>query len=234
MKKKYLIPLIVLVVVVIVVVGKIALGPAPFASAYTKIALKKNFSTAYLAHTKPNPGTSPGNIANDASQNAANVMVYVMYACEDYQAGHISKTQLLQVMQNTKPAIDYITSLFNQNYPTVMTYPTINESRGLSYVETESDGSQQGSTVNFVKLQPKIFDLLTQMYQSQDPNTIIQDMKQFGVYMEQGSFYFEFNTQYGLEQINVGSFKPEWILKNVNETADSVQECMKTWIKEDK
>jgi len=227
MKKKYLIPLIVLVVVVILVVVKIALGPAPFASAYTKMALKKNFSTAYLAHTKPNPGTRIMDLAADSSSNAANVMVYVMYACNDYQAGHISKAQLLQVVQNTNPAIDYITGVFNQNYPIVIKYPIINEDIGMSYVETESDGSTYGNTVNFMKLQPKIFDLLTQMYQSQDPNTIIQDMKQFGVYMEQGSFYYEFNTQYGLEQINVGSFKPEWILNNTNLNVPSVQSGLK-------
>ena len=226
-KRTKIIGLSVIILIVVVLIAKVALGGPVFASEYTKVALKKNFSTAFNAHTGIPQGYMPLQIQGGQSGLAANVLVYVYYAYQDYQAGHISKKQFLEVMQNTNGAIQKLTEQFNTANKIEMTYPIENKAMGQSYVETESDGTHQWNTVNYVNLQPIIFNLLTQMYQSQDPNTIIQDMKQFGVYMEQGSFYFEFNTQYGLEQINVGSFKPEWILNNTNLNVPSVQSGLK-------
>jgi len=227
-KRTKIIGLSVIILIVVVLIAKVVFGGPVFASAYTKVALKKNFSTAFNGHTNPPAGTTPMDIQSGESQLAANVLVYVYYAYQDYQAGHISKKQFLEVMQNTNGAIQVMINRFNEANKVVMTYPIENKQLGPSYIETNSDGSWSGNTVNFTKLQPIIFNQLTQMYQSQDPKTIYNDLMQFAVYMEQGTFYNQYNTQYGLDQINVGSFKPQWLLNNTDAPIGNMQSVLKS------
>jgi len=226
-KRNGIIAIGVVVVILIILALKLMLSGPINASPYTKVALKPGFSQAFIGHFGIPSDTTPSFIEGNMGQGMANVMVYVYYACQDYQAGKINKKEFLQVMENTKPVVDWLTQQFNPAYDKVMTYPVENMSPGgLSYVETESDGSKNWNTANYTKLQKVIVDLVNQMYQSQDPNQIWQDVEQFGVYMEQGTFYFSNNTQYGLDQISTNNFKSEWILGNTLATPDSVQQTL--------
>jgi len=230
--------IIAVVVVVLIIIGAItalAMSGPINASPYTKVALKKTFSgdilTEFTFPSGINPNTgrvlSPLDIQSNCSKGAANILVYVYYACEDYQAGHINKKEFFQVMNNTRPAMNYLIQTFNTNNSIVLKYPQEEKERGLSYVEIYSDGQWGGNTVNFTKLQGIIFTLLTSMYQSQDPTQIYNDVKQFGAYMEMGTFYFEENNQWGMEQINPQGFKLEWITNNAGYSASSLQETLK-------
>ena len=208
MSKKKLIALIIIIVIILGILVKVLLSGPIFANQYTKVALKKNFSQAFMAHTAPDSSDTPLGIACGASGIAGNILVYVYYAGEDYQAGHISEAQFMQVIANSKPAIVWINGIFEKNYQISLQYPIKQMDIGPCYYEL-INGNNLYNTVNFVKLQPIIFALINQMYQSQDPNQIIQDVKQYSVYMEQGTFYYQYNTQYGLDEINANGFKPE-------------------------
>jgi len=226
-KRTKIIGLSVIILIVVVLIAKVVFGGPVFASEYTKVALKKNFSTAFNAHTSPKAGSTPSGLQGGESALAGNVLVYVYYAYQDYQAGHISKKQFLEVMQNTSGAIQAITNRFNAANKVVMTYPIKEISGSPCYYELHTDGSWLANTVNYTNLQPIIFNLITKMYQSQDPEQIYNDVKQYAVYMEQGTFYYNYNTQYGLDQINVGSFKPQWLFNNVDGDFNSVQKGLK-------
>jgi len=227
-KRTKIIGLSVIILIVVVLIAKVVFGGPVFASAYTKVALKKNFSTAFNAHTNPQRGATPMDIQSGSAPLSGNVLVYVYYAYQDYQAGHISKKQFLEVMQNTKGAIQNIENRFTVANKIVLAYPIENKDTGDSYVETEADGTHSWNTVNFTNLQPIIMNLISQMYQSQDPEQIYDDVKQYAVYMEQGTFYYQYNTQYGLDQINVGSFKPQWLFNNTNNPAWNMQSVLKS------
>jgi len=194
--------IIAVVVVVLIIIGTItalAMSGPINASPYTKVALKKTFSGDLAIMLEPPSGGStvatPLTIQGNCSKNAANIVVYVYYACEDYQAGHISKKEFFQILNNTRPAMNQLISAFNIVNQAVITYPIENKTPGGEcFVETESDGTHSWNTVNYVKLQGIIFNLLTSMYQSQDPTQIYNDVKQFGAYMEIGTFYYEENN----------------------------------------
>jgi len=215
---------IILLIIVLAVIAGIAYGvnamsggsvvSAPLASPQTKLALNKNFSKVLNTKIPVQSDATPIQIQEGAAQLAANVLVYVLYACQDYQAGHISKSQMLAVMKNTHGSIEFIESGFNVANSTVLTYPIENKQLGASYVENESDGTWKGNTVNFVKIQPQIFDAINQMYQEKDPDKIYAELQQVGVLLEQSTFYFSSNMQFGLDKITTTQFKPTWITGN--------------------
>jgi len=227
---------IILLIIVLAVIAGIAYGvnamsggsviSAPLASPQTKLALNKNFSKELDSHLGIPDGSTPITIQAASSNCSANVLVYVLYACQDYQAGHISKSQLLEVMKNTKGSIDYLTDVFNKNNKIVMTYPIINQQQGPCYTETEPNGVQNYNTKNYVELQPKIFDLINQMYQEQDPDKIYLDLQEIGVMYEQSTFYYSENMQFGMDKITTAQFKPTWIISYCGMTADSVQKTL--------
>ena len=224
---------IILLIIVLAVIAGIAYGvnamsggsvvSAPLASPQTKLALNKNFSKALNAHIGVPDDATPLQIQQGSSQAAMNVLVYVLSAYQDYQAGHISKAQMLEIMRNTKGSIEFIENSFNPANSKVLSYPIQNTSIGNSYIETEANGVQNGNAVKFVQLQPKIFDLINQMYSEKTPEKIYTDLQQIGVMMEQGTFYFSSNMQFGLDKITIAQFRPTWITGNTLVTPDSIQ-----------
>jgi len=215
-RKKIIVLIIVLAVIAGIAYGVNAMSggsviSAPLASPQTKLALNKNFSKVLNAQTPSQEGATPMQIQEYSSRMAANVLVYVLYACQDYQAGHINKSQMLDVMKNTKGSIDFIESGFNSANSTVLTYPIENKQLGASYVENEPDGTWKGNTVNFVKIQSQIFDAINQMYQENDPDKIYLNLQQIGVLFEQSTFYYSENMQFGMDKITTAQFKPTWI-----------------------
>jgi len=223
---------IIILVLVLLVLGVVLLVTTTpiFASSYTKAALNKNFSQKAMPYITPSSGEGALAYACGTGRMSANVVVYVYFACQDYQAHKISKNQLLQVMANTKPCIDYLSQLFNTNYPIVLNYPieVKNPAYGASYVEVESDGSWNANTVNLVKIQSMIMGELNNMYSTQEPNQIYEAVKAYGVYLERATFYNSQNIQYGLENtINVQNFDPKWIFNNVLVSIDSFQSKVK-------
>jgi len=216
---------IILLIIVLAVIAGIAYGvnamsggsviSAPLASPQTKLALNKNFSKVLNTKIPVQSDATPIQIQEGAAQLAANVLVYVLYACQDYQAGHINKSQMLTVMKNTKGSIDFIEGTFNTANSTVLNYTIENKNPGGEcYVETESNGVQNWNTVNFVKIQSQIFDAINQMYQEKDPDKIYANLQQVGVLLEQSTFYFSSNMQFGLDKITTTQFKPTWITGN--------------------
>jgi len=228
-KKKIILLIIILAVIAGIAYGVNAMSggsvvSAPLASPQTKLALNKNFSKALNAHIGVPDDSTPLDIQGQSGKIAANVLVYVLYACQDYQAGHINKSQMLDVMKNTHGSIDFIEGKFNTANKIMLTYPVENEnSVGECYVQTNPNGSQSANTVNYVKIQQKIFDMINQMYQEQDPDKIYSDLQQIGVLYEQATFYYNENMQFGLDQITTAQFKPTWITTYCGMTPDSIQ-----------
>jgi len=225
MSKRKKIIIIVIIIIVVAILGKLFIGPAPFASSYTKNALRKDFSTTVNSGFIPSQQSTPISVTPTQANIIANILVYVYYAYQDYQAGRISKKQFLEVMANTKGSIDFLTNIFNTNYNEVIKNdPIVMENNGLSYTQQNSDGSVGGNTVNYIKVSKLMVDLANKMYQSQDPDEIYADLKQYSVYLEQATFYFSLNTQYDLDStINVQNFDPKWLFNNVSATTSSVQ-----------
>jgi len=231
-RRNIIIAVVVVVLIVLGAITAIAMSGPINASPYTKVALKKTFSGDIAIITTPPSGGStvytPILIQGNASRYAASILVYVYYACEDYQSGHISKKEFFHVMDNTRPAMNQIINAFNNANQTVLTYPIENKTPGGEcYVETETNGTQTWDTVNNVKLQGIIFSLINSMYQSQDPTQIYNDVKQFGAYMEMGTFYLHENNQWGMDQITPQGFKLEWITNNDAITDDSLLKTLK-------
>jgi len=225
MSKRKKIIIIVIIIIVVAILGKLFIGPAPFASSYTKNALRKDFSIQFNSIVHPTPDSTSITIVPSEPNGIANVLVYVYYAYQDYQAGRISKKQFLEVMANTKGSIDFLTEIFNTNYNEVIKNDPIEvENVGECYVQTSSDGSQLWNTVNEIKISKLMVDLVNKMYQSQDPDEIYADLKLYSVYLEQSTFYFSLNTQYDLDStINVQNFDPKWLFNNLAFTTNSVQ-----------
>jgi|GEM_PF-530031 len=225
MSKRKKIILIIVIVIIVVVLGRVILGPAPFASSYTKNALRKDFSTTVNSGFIPSQQSTPITVTPTQANIIANILVYVYYAYQDYQAGRISKKQFLQVMANTKGSVDFLTNIFNTNYNEVIKNdPIAMQNIGLCYGQKNPDGTTTLNTVNFIKISRLMVDLANKMYQSQDPDEIYADLKQYSVYLEQSTFYFSLNTQYDLDStINVQNFDPKWLFNNVNVTPSSLQ-----------
>jgi len=218
-RKKIVLIIISIIVVLFIAITSVVYATsngAPFASPYTKAALGSQFDKKMRPYITFGD-SYPIGIASNSSGLACNILVYVIYAYDDYQAGKITQSQFLKVVANTKPSIDFITTNFEKYYPIVIKYPLYNDpTGGECYLETESDGKTHGNTVNYIKIQNSMFDVLKQMYSTQDPSQIWQDIQQFGVLMEMSTFFYSQNNQYGLEsQINVQNFDPNWIINNV-------------------
>jgi len=228
-KLKWSIIIIVAVLAFLFIVGLVSGGTASNASPYTKVGLRKDFSQVFISATNPTSDSTPLNIAGCESNIIANVLVYVYYAYTDYKAGNITEKQFFEVMSNTKEAVNQQITYYNQSMKTVMAndYYFNDTQHGLSYGEKEADGSWDTDTVNYMKLQPLMIALAQKMYQSNNPDDIYNDLKQYGVYLEQGTFYFVENKQYGMDQINVNTFQPNWLLDNVYMTKESVQALYK-------
>jgi len=225
MKKKIILIIIAVIVVIAVILGVSSnMNGAPLASPYTKVALRKDFSTVFNEHIQPNNQITPLGIVSAMGMTGGNLVLYMYYACEDYQQGHINQKQFNQVMTNLKPSVDYLTNLYNTNISIVKKNDTIKmENLGMSYVETHTDGTWSGDTVNYINIQQMMFDTLSQMYQTQDPSKIYNLALQYGVYLERASFYYSENDQYGLNMINSDTFKLDWLISNLQYTPDAVQ-----------
>jgi len=204
-------------------------GCTMFASEYTKQGLNPRFSELFNSMDHPDNTSFPIGIVGANPNIIANVLVYPYYAYLDYSKGTISKKQFLKVMANTKGGIDYLNQLFNENYAIVIKEPIKNINIGESYYEVEPNGAWNANTVNYVKICKKMSDLSIQMYQSQDPQTVFNDIKEYAVLLEQSTFYISANDQYGLDDtINVNNFQERWLLKNVYISLDSVQTALNT------
>jgi len=228
--KKIWIIVIAVIVVVAIVFGVMRFFQsgtinAPLASSYTKIALHKDFSKAMNAHDGIEPGTTPLQIQQGTPQIIMNVLTYVLYAAHDYQQGKITGNQLIEVLNNTKGSADVLLSAFYKANKIVLTYPIVNKADGgNSYVETESDGTQNWNTVNFVKQNQTIMDAIQQLYKTTDPNQVYPHLQQIGVLMEQNTFNFGSNLPLGINQITIQGFKDSWITGNTFVTVKSVQD----------
>jgi len=217
--------LIVLVLLIAVLKG---MGPMN-ASPYTKAALNKRFSENFNSSIIPNSGTSTIQGIVAANPNViANILVYPYFAYQDLQAGKINQKQFFEVMNNTRGSVDYATNLINTNYALVVKNdPKGKEDIGLCYVHTNSDGSWNANTINYIDNCKKLSDIATQVYQSSDPNQIYQLIQQYAVLLEQNTFYFSANDQYGLDAtINVQNFNPNWLLNNTRFSLNSVQKTV--------
>jgi len=225
MKKKIILIIIAVIVVIAVILGVSSnMNGAPLASPYTKVALRKDFSTVLIKHMSANPQNNPNGIIGGLSMAGGNLVLYMYYACEDYQQGHINQKQFNQVMTNLKPSVDYLTNLYNTNIAIVKKNDPIKmENLGMCYVQTNPDGTQGWNTVNYINIQQMMFDSFTQMYQTQDPNKIYDLTLQYAVYLERASFYYSENDQYGLNMINTDTFKLDWLTSNLEYTPDAVQ-----------
>ncbi len=228
-KIKWIAIIIIAVLAFLFIIGLVSNGTGGNASPYTKVGLRKDFSQVFNKATTSSSDSTPLNIAGCESKIIANVLVYVYYAYTDYKAGNITEKQFFQVMNNTKDTVNQQITYYNQSMQTVMAndYYFNSTRHGESYGEKEADGSWSTDTVNYMKLQPLMMAVAQQMYQSNNPDDIYNDLKQYGVYLEQGTFYFVENKQYGMDQINVNTFQPNWLLDNVYMTKESVQALYK-------
>jgi len=231
MTKRKKIVLGIIGIIIIAIVLKLLIGVVTgvpmSASEYTKTALKKNFSYRFDAANVPSLNSTPITVAPTQTLVTANVLVYVYYAYLDYKAGHISKKQFLEVMQNTKPSIDFLTGIFNIAYGDVIKNDTIKMEEGqLSYVQTNPDGSQTFNNVNYIKVSKQMMDLVNQMYQSQDPEEIWGYLGQYAAYLEQMTFLFQDNDMTGMDQFNAQDWQASWLLGNTFGNIPSLQKLI--------
>jgi len=231
MKKKIILIIIAVIVVIAVILGVSSnMNGAPLASPYTKVALRKDFSERFIKTVNSGSGqTTPLGTLGASGEVGANVVVYIYYSCLDYQQGHINQKQFNQIMNNLKPAVDNLTQQYQSNLAIVKKNSVIQVKNpgGECYVETNTDGTQQWNTVNFINIQQMMYDSLNQMYQTQDTQKIYNLVLQYAVYLERATFYLNENDQYGLNMINTDTFKPEWLLNNTAYSLDSVQQLYK-------
>jgi len=226
-KIKWVITIIIAAVIVTVVV--LAATPnTTKANPYTKVGLRKDFSSVLISAIQPSPSDDSLGIIGASGNVMANVLVYPYYAYLDYKAGNISESQFFQVMQNTSGSATFVINEYNTN---LVEFNKIGfngkDAKGESVALKLSDGSWHTLTLNYFNLQGTMMTLAQQIYQSKNPDDIYQDIRQYGAYLEQGTFYFAYNTQYGMDQINANTFQEKWLFDNTYMTMNSVQALFK-------
>jgi len=226
-KIKWLIALVIAAIIITVVV--MAATPNTLkANPYTKVGLRKDFSTVFNQAMQPSSGSDCLGIVGTTGKVMGNILVYPYYAYLDYKAGNISESQFFQVMQNTSGSATNIINLYNVNLTKFNQIGyNLKESEGESVGMQIGGGNWHTMTLNFFNLQGTMMALAQQIYQSKNPDEIYQDIKQYGAYLEQGTFYGAYNTQYGMDQINANTFQGKWLLDNTFATPDSVQVLFK-------
>jgi len=226
-KIKWLIALVIAAIIITVVV--MAATPNTMkANPYTKVGLRKDFSTVFNGAIQPVPGTDSLDIIGGTGRMMGNVLIYPYYAYLDYKAGNISESQFFQVMQNTSGSATCIIDLYNTNYQAfykIGAYLKGPEGEQVGYKLSNGDWGTE--TLNYFNLQGTMMSLAQQIYQSKNPDEIYQDIRQYGAYLEQGTFYQAYNTQYGMNQINASTFQEKWLLDNVAMTPQGVQNLFK-------
>jgi len=225
-KIKWVIAIIIAAVIVTVVV--LAATPnTTKANPYTKVGLRKDFSSVFNSAIQPSSGSDAIGIVGTSGKIMGNVLIYPYYAYLDYKAGNISETQFFQVLDNTRGSMQTILNLYTENYNYVQANGYYGQSSSGKSVGLDVNGTWVNITLNFYQLQGVMMALAQKIYQSKNPDEIYQDIRQYGAYLEQGTFYYAYNTQYGMDQINAQTFQEKWLLDNVYMKPDSVQALFK-------
>jgi len=226
-KIKWLIALVIAAIIITVVV--MAATPNTMkANPYTKVGLRKDFSSVFNSAIQTQLGTQSLDVVSVSGNLMGNVLVYPYYAYLDYKSGNINENQFFQVIQNTSGSASCIIAQYNSALTEFNNNGyNLKGPKGEEVGLKQNDGSWHTVTLNYFNLQGTMMSLAQDIYQSKNPDQIYQDICQYGAYLEQGTFYYAYNTQYGINQINAKTFQPKWLLDNVYMSLQGTQDLFK-------